>query len=309
MDPSPRLFRRADLVQLGLERPDRDPLSKLPRVRRGVYAEQHEGSGGQRYLATVHASALTLTGERIYSHESAAALHGLPILGPWPTQVHLLCDRRGGGRSQLDVKRHCIGLELVDVVVIDGLLATSLARTAFDFALSRPFAESIIVIDAVLARDPAAGEQLARLLDAYGRGRGFVRARTAIGFGDARSGSAGESYSRALMELDGFAPPELQVPVETDGRTEWGDFGWLELDALGEFDGEVKYRLDRYRMGGSVEDVVIREKNRENRMRVRFPNVARWDWTDLRRGRLGGILNRLGVPRRRGRIRRIDDAR
>jgi len=42
---------------------------------------------------------------------------------------------------------------------------------------------------------------------------------------------------------------------------------------------------------------VIREKNRENRMRVEYPSIARWDWTDLREQRLERILLRAGVPK------------
>jgi hypothetical protein len=69
------------------------------------------------------------------------------------------------------------------------------------------------------------------------------------------------------MQRLGFARPELQFVVTTDGLDEHADFAWPEVRALGEFDGEVKYRDERYRRGGDVVDVVIREKNRENRFR------------------------------------------
>ena len=45
-------------------------------------------------------------------------------------------------------------------------------------------------------------------------------------------------------------------------------------------------------------DVVIREKNRENRFRRQYPNIARWDWGDVRELRLEGILLQAGVPKR-----------
>ncbi|MFD1721158.1 hypothetical protein [Amnibacterium endophyticum] len=291
------LFRRSELEGTGL-RPERDP--SLSRERRSVYASSADLEEGAtaRYLRKVRASHLTLTGAHVCSHESAAALLGLPMLGAWPDRVHLIDERRTGGRSQLDVVRHCVGLEHVDPVVVDGMLVTSPARTAFDLALSRPFELGVVVADAVIRDWPGAAEELRALADAYGRRRGWQRLGRVLAFMDARSGSAGESLSRCRIDALGFIRPELQVPITTDGRTEFGDFGWEEVLGLGEFDGEVKYRLDRYRQGGSVEDVVIREKSRENRLRRQRPRFARWDWTDLLRDRLESILVAAGIPKR-----------
>ena len=252
----------------------------------------------ERYRTAIRAAHETLTGPRLYSHESAAALLGLPVIDAWPKVIHLLCERRSGGRSQLDIVRHCLGLEGVDAVFVEGMAVTSPVRTAFDFALSRSFEAAVVITDAVLASVPDAGLELARLLEAHGRRRGFARARAVLAFADGRSGSPGESISRVRIDRLGYAPPDLQVAVRTQRRTEYADFGWRNGRVLGEFDGEVKYRSDRYRMGGTVEDVVIREKNRENRMRVGRDGFARWDWADLAEDRLDGILLSAGVPRR-----------
>ena len=295
----PILFRRADLADAGLARPDRETDAGFHRVRRGVYAPPGSAAAAadEQYLRAVHASSRTLTGDALYSHESAAVILGLPVLGAWPTQVHLIAERRSGGRSQLDVVRHCLGLEDVPTRLVDGLLVTSPARTAFDLALTRSFAAAVVVMDAVLRLHPEAAEELAALVLAYGTRRGFRRVARVLAFADGRSGSVGESWSRVEMDRLGFEAPDLQVKVTTAGRDEFGDFGWRRRRVLGEFDGEVKYRADRYRMGGTVEDVVIREKNRENRMRVEYPSIARWDWSDLRRGRLERILLDAGVLR------------
>ena len=152
----PVLFRRADLAVVGVERPDRDATTALERVRRGVYAPSASPTDEVRYRRLVRASSLTLTGQAVFSHESAAALLGIPILGRWPEQIHLIAERRSGGRSQRDVVRHCLGLGDVPVVVVDGLAATSPARTAFDIALSRSFVEAVVVTDAVFRLHPDA---------------------------------------------------------------------------------------------------------------------------------------------------------
>ena len=227
-------------------------------------------------------------------------LLGLPTLGPWPDEVHLIDERRSGGRSQLDVVRHCVGLEAVDPVLVDGLLGTSPARTAFDLAVLRSFSAAVVTADAALRQDPAVRIGIERLLEQHRGGRGSRRAERVLRFADPAAESVGESLSRVMIHEAGFVPPVLQYRVETDGRVEFTDFGWPEVGGAGEFDGEVKYREDRYRRGGSVEDVVVREKNRENRIRRKAPRFARWDWRDLRvLGRLERILDEARIPRRR----------
>ena len=213
-------------------------------------------------------------------------------------EVHLICERRSGGRSQLDVVRHCVGLEDVVPVVVDGMLVTSPGRTAFDIALSRPFVDAVVVADAAFRRYPGARSEFAALVDGYGRRRGFQKAVAVLAFADELSGSVLESWSRVEMDEAGFVKPQLQFVVTTDGVDEFADFGWPEFRALGESDGETKYRDAGMRAGRSVVDVVIDEKNRENRFRRQYPHLARWDWWDVRDRRLEGILLQANVRKR-----------
>ncbi|MCT2042305.1 endonuclease domain-containing protein [Pseudoclavibacter alba] len=69
------------------------------------------------------------------------------------------------------------------------------------------------------------------------------------------------------------------------GRT---DFAWPELGVLGEFDGRVKYDGN---LGGSVTpaDIIMREKEREARLRDAGFTVVRWGWDALMRP---GVLER-----------------
>lgn len=292
-----RLFDRPEVLGQTGVRPERDPGAF--RARRNVYlpSDAVPQEAGARYRLTVRAAHRTLTGDHVFSHESALVVLLLPSLRAWPKEVHLICERRSGGRSQLDVVRHCVGLEDVQPVLVDGMLVTSAGRTAFDIALSRPFADAVVVADAAFKLYPDARAEFAALVEGYGRRRGFHRAVAVLQFADERSGSVGESWSRVEIDRLGFVRPELQFEVITDGLSEWSDFGWPEVRALGEFDGRVKYRDERFRKGGTVVDVVIREKDRENRLRRQYPNVARWDWGDVRELRLEGILLRTGIPK------------
>ena len=68
---------------------------------------------------------------------------------------------------------------------------------------------------------------------------------------------------------------------------------------MGEFDGETKYRDSGRWSGLPPEEVVIREKDRENWIRA-LPEVRgfiRWTWRDaVAHGRLARLLLERGVP-------------
>lgn len=302
MDAPLPLFTTAHLLEAGRGRPDRDGSEDLERIRRGVYAPRPAwvaATTDERYRHRVLAAAETLAPGTVFSHESAAVLLGLPVL-KLPNEVHVIAERARGGRSQLDVVRHCLGLERVEPWAVDGVLVTSPARTVLDLGVLRSFEAAVVVGDALLRLYPDQRSELDELVDWFGGHRGAARLRRVHRFIDCAAGSPGESISRVRMHAAGFVAPVLQFEVRTGFHRDVTDFAWPEEDAVGEFDGEVKYREDRYRSGGTVEDVVVREKNRENRIRRSYPRFARWDAQDLRRpGRFEGILVAAGVPRRR----------
>jgi hypothetical protein len=123
-------------------------------------------------------------------------------------------------------------------------------------------------------------------------------------FADARSESAGESLSRAIIHELGFVVPDVQYKVcdaagHLVART---DFCWDEIRLAAEFDGLVKYtgRLARAGAAGPVgQDALVREKQREDALRRLGYGMARWIWADLfNRRRFEAMLEQHGVPRR-----------
>jgi hypothetical protein len=293
-----------ELTETGALRPDRRRGSSgdLTRVRRGVYTERQtwrDASADARYSIRIAAAALALEGRPIFSHESALRLLDLPSLAPWPEEIHLIAERRTGGRSQLDIRRHCLGLECVPTTVVDRLTCTTPARSAIDIALTRSFDAAVVVADAVLARDSGAGDEMLDIMAGLGsRYRGISKAWRAFQFADGRAESPGETLSRVEMARLGFVPPQLQVPVR-DGQGLIGrlDFCWPDLGIGGEFDGRGKYLEDRYTRGRTAAEIVMEQKERENRMRRRLTGFARWDTQDLRNpARFAQILRDAGVP-------------
>lgn len=266
--------------------------SELERVRRGVYAAPLPpgASDELRHRRDIGAALHDLDPDAVVSHGSAGVLHGLPI---WATlgRVHVTRSRSAGGQRRRLVHVHGGPLAESDVVVIDGIQTTSLARTVLDLARTLPSHQAVAAGDKALALGLAPGlldDGLLRMTS----WPGVRRARHACGLLDARSESAGESVSRVRFVELGIPAPVVQYEVydEAGELLARSDFGWEEERTLGEFDGRIKYeRL--LRPGQTGADVLFAEKRREDAIRDRGWQVVRWVWDDL--GRPEVIRDRL----------------
>lgn len=305
------LFLTRDLNARGLTADEIKRMvlrGELARVRRGAYARDRTSpKADDSYdLRTPHRRLIAATEAQLHpravlSHGSAAAVWGLPLFPGMVRHVHVTRDRRGGGVRRSVVFVHGSPIRDDDRVVVDGLVVTTLARTAVDLGRTLTYDQAVAVADAAAAggADPL---RLAESLDQAGRWYGAPQARRAIGFADPRSESVGESFSRIRLDDLGLPPPDLQFEVFDElghllGRS---DFAWPELRTLGEFDGRVKYGRLR-RPGETVEEAVHREKLREDALRDHDWQVVRWIWEDLSRPEV--IDDRLRRAFARGAVR------
>ncbi|EGD56663.1 hypothetical protein [Gordonia neofelifaecis] len=228
-------------------------------------------------------------GRPVLSHDSAAAVHGIDLLYPDRSRVHVTNGRLSGGSRRPRRVIHNGLLADDDVVELDGVRVTSAARTVADIALSTTrLPQALTALDSGLR----AGLLVHEIEPRFHTGRrncGF--ARHALSFADGDSASPGESWSRAQMIEARLPLPRLQVEYRlASGRRAFCDFG-VDDRFVGEFDGLIKYRRDM-RGGEEPEEVVIREKLREDELRDLGLDVARWIWDDLRARRLVPRLER-----------------
>lgn len=286
---------------------------ELTRLQAGVYLASGDWAAMERWQqdrARIDAAALRGTIPRVLSHQSAAAVWCIPYLGG-DGAVHLLTHAGTHGRNRSGIRWH--GQPPIDdVVTWNGYLLTSRAQTAVDIAATAPFHNAVATVDHVLRPDTdlrlrALGK--AELYKVAGRlptGAKKARARRVIDFADPRSGSAGESLSRAQMHLLGFPPPRLQHRVEDL----WGlagltDFYWPGFRLAGEFDGALKYSKPEYLAGRTSWEAVIKEKEREDRIRATGIRVVRWNWAAAfnplgsEPAGLKWILREAGLPQQR----------
>jgi len=239
----------------------------------------------------------------VFSHGSAAALLGLPILGRWPDRAHVLRDCAAGGRSTTGLVRHALGLSGVPLVTANGLTATAPGRTVIDLATTMPFDSAVVSADAALRVDRRTGhsrttpQEVRELLEGMMPFRGMHRAQAVLDASTTLSDSAGETLCRIVLAELGFASPELQVEFrDAEGLIGFADFTWRHARVILEFDGLGKYRDPLYSHRRSPAQIVILEKIREDRLRALGFRVIRVYWEDLRDpARLRRLLLEAGL--------------
>ncbi|MGW6277560.1 type IV toxin-antitoxin system AbiEi family antitoxin domain-containing protein [Kribbella sp. NPDC055071] len=279
---------------------DRLQSGRWERIRHGRYAEVVDLSAFpawdrqlHKHRRLVHAAMHSVRpGSFVVSHQSALVLHQSPHWAIDLSEAHLsrLDERRHSG-PVAGIRYHRGRLLPADLTECDGLPVTTLARAVVETACTTSFEAAVVFIDAAFRNHAVGDEELLRILDATEFWAGSPTARLAIGFGDGRSESVGESRLRVLMHNHGLPTPELQVGYEDeDGFVGRVDFDFPGYETIVEFDGMLKYAE------GSPE-VLIREKAREDRLRALGLQVVRTTWSDFEHpsrvaGRIRSALSR-----------------
>ncbi|KXP12771.1 hypothetical protein AXK57_00485 [Tsukamurella pulmonis] len=295
-DDEPVEFRhREELVALGAT--DRQirfwqQKNAVTRVWRGAYHLGARLPPWDELRISALAAAQRSGDSVVLSHAAAAAVLGMKVLNSdWQT-VDFTCDgARGGtkrGRRRLHVRR----LDAEDVVVVDGVTVTSIARTALDLALAGDFVAAVCALDAAL-RMGVTREELEAAIDRLGRRRGAANLLAAMGEASPLSESVGESRSRALMlKWPEIPRPELQREFfnEAGALEARVDFLWAER-VVGEFDGKGK------QSDGFTSE---RRIQRDSLLMGRNLYPTHWDWNDCEepdrlRNKLHDALNPFGL--------------
>lgn len=267
---------------------------ELVRVVPGVYAEStrwHRSPRWMRYLAQVRAVALKEP-NTVFCGVSAAALHGV-YLGRVDEPIHVF-EALGSSRLAGRVRIHT-GCQDRAIDDLDGVLLTGIPDTIVDVVRSVPPIEGLAYADALLRRTPAPNPDALRAInESRTTSRGRRRARWALERATGVPESPLESLSLGAMEAAGFEPPELQVEFRLDGCADRADFFWRSRGIIGEADGRIKY-------DGTLQDptdAILKEKQRDTRLRRQASGLVRWGWSEVRDvDMLTRILMNAGVPR------------
>lgn len=281
---------RRELLEFGLSSQEVERMlasGVLVRVRRGAYALADTWDGmspEQRHLVTAKAVLRALPKPAVLSHVSAAVAHGLPVWGADLSKVHVVrTSRRRSAHVEAGVVHHACSLPDDQVTTTNGTEVTTIARTVVDHCRSVPFEAGVVTADAALHRRDTTKDALREHLLWQSDWPGSRRAIRAVLFADGAAESVGESRGRVKIAAAGLPQPELQVDLfgalgEFVARV---DFLFRAQRTVGEFDGRIKYRVET--AGRSLEEVLWREKAREDALRALGYEVVRFTWADLER--------------------------
>jgi hypothetical protein len=205
----------------------------------------------------------------VAGYRTAGALHRLWLVGrTGPT--HLLRER-GYPRRKHDVVVDTVSLPDGHVVAVEGVLATSVVRTAADLMACLPGGQALAIADSALRAGVTRGELL-RLAAELGYDASSGAARV-LAQADALSQGALESLSRWLFHVARLPRPELQVLISDEaGAFALVDFLWREQGVIGESDGLLKYDENPAALRN--------EKLRQERLERLGYTVVRWGFTD-----------------------------
>ena len=273
---SGKVFTRADALAAGLT--DRQLGGRIRRgelhvLRPGVYVEGDEDVD----LVMLATAALSKLGsDAVISHQTAALIHGLALLGPRLAAVDATRpaaqDRTPDGYPSLRSLR--AGLPADHVVEVGGLRVTSPARTVFDVARTSSFRSGVVTADSALHAGLVTTGSVLAVADDCRRWPGKRRAVEAVEFGDPLCESVTESVSRVLIRDGGLPIPRTQVVLgDDDGVIGRVDFFWEE-GVVGEADGRIKY-------AGDDLHPLWAEKLRQERLENAGFIVVRWTWSEL----------------------------
>ena len=261
---------------------------ELVRVRRGAYLPVGEWDPigiEARHVLTAVAAVRACRSRVVLSHVSAALLHGCPLLGAPPRDVHVSVPEAGGSRREHGFVEHARALDDDDVVHLHGVPTVGLPTALVDVALTESFARAVAMVDHALCGGLVTQEALFEDFDRRGTDRGRRRVEAVVDFASPLAQSALESSSRVGVRRLGFPDPELQHEFCRDGRlVARVDFWWPDEGVVGEADGATKYDDPDLRAGRTGREVVRDEKRREDDVRE-FDEVrgfTRWGWSHTR---------------------------
>lgn len=264
----------------------------LERVGRGVYRTDRALADGApwevlraehlqrcREFQTVHPG-------HVVSHQSAAAVHALQIRLHPAMNVHLTSVKRAACSRRKDgLEMHHADSVTNDVVTIDGIPTTTLARTVADvLRTSRP-PHSVAVLDAAVREGLTSIPAVRAVLDSQVRWRGRPRAREVLALHDPRRESWLESYSFIALHEFGIPVPHPQVEVLDAGFHLVGRVDGLLGTVFLEADGAAKYQLLAQELGLSPQESLARgleaQQERHDRLVALGLTGVRWTTSQI----------------------------
>ena len=229
-------------------------------------------------LRTAHPTA-------VLSHVSAVLEHGAPVWGAPLDDVHLTRSDGKSGRREAGVAHHRGLLAGHGIQPAHELPVTAPARALMELTTMTSVESSLVSTNALLNSGTVSRQDLESALAVMQHWPESLRSDVVVRLADSRCAWPGEARMSHLIWREHLPKPEPQFEIydERGNLVAVLDFAWPTFGAFGEFDGRIKY--DRLRRPGeSLEDVILREKRRQELVTLLTGWVCiRVSWEDLER--------------------------
>lgn len=220
---------------------------------------------------------LRLSDAAIFSHVTAALLHGFPL--PWllerSTPVHVTMPAPARALHCQGVEGHELDVSPGDIATLGSIRVTSPARTWCDLAATLSLPDLVAAGDYVIQRQlPLASvTELGRMAKHFAGRRGATVMRLAIPLLEDRSESRPESILRVIIVLAGLPAPLINhtmIDTET-GRAMRPDFTFSASKTILEYQGDYHRSANQWR----------KDMTRRSRLESKGWKVMELNWDDL----------------------------
>lgn len=297
---------RRDLVEDGYTDHQLSQLVRagvLQRVRRGAYVDAIAWTAltdVDRHRVVCRAVLRTAHASTVLTHLSSVVERGIAVWNVPLHEVHTTRTDGRGARREAGIVHHVGTMAKGDVEVLNGVRVSVAARSAVEVISTTAAEPALVIVNGMLHAKALSSDELASAVKSLKHWPHTLSAHLILALADDRMESPAETRTYFLCRQQHLPRPEPQyVVLDEHGRVfARADFAWPELGVFLEFDGRVKYERFR-REGETLEDFVMREKKREERICQLTGWVCiRIGWADLE--------NPLATA---ARIRRVLDSR
>jgi very-short-patch-repair endonuclease len=256
-----------------------EKTGSLVRMRHGAYATSEAVEGAKdpadKHALLAAATVVSLDGEHVISHESAAIIHHLDLLN-LPGTVTLTRDPSAtvSNRKEKGVTIRTATVPDAHTAVVGKTRVTTPARTVADLARILPSMDAVVVADSALRKRKASKQKMLDVL-AETRWPGKNEAERVISFSDGLAESVLESCARVVFHEAGLPAPRLQAEFRDPATLTIArvDFYWPEHNTAAEADGLAKYDKNP--------DLLQRQFQRDRMLRDLGCKVVHFTWREL----------------------------
>jgi hypothetical protein len=289
-DPALVFLRRDLLAQSCDDRTIRNSVrsGELHRIRRGAFCPGsmwRAADPESRHRLTARAVIRTAHPSTVLTHVSSLLERETPVWNVDLSQIHTTRTDGRSGRREAGIVHHRGRLPEWEVELLNGLRVSRAARSVVELTSIADVESGLVSANWLLAQSACSRPELDTVVRRFSHWPNTLCSDLVVRLSTPACQWPGEARTQHLLWRLHVPPAVPQYEIYDDRGLLFAvlDFAWPEFGVFLEFDGRIKYERLR-REGETLEDVIYREKLREERVCALTGWVCiRITWADLAR--------------------------